>query len=189
MPAPRTCRDCRATLPTSVRWCGQCFAPVVDFAPREPLHRGDYAGALSPDVRTSRWRASPTTFGPFGRVVITAGLVLILAAGLFMAGPTPFGLWFLFGWTMLAALVLRSTWAPVRVEGEVRGPREWLRRRFPTLGQSLPAIVTLPVAAAALIGVAVWASFGGGPLERFLILLVLGFFGWAAIIIWLTNTR
>ena len=115
--------------------------------------------------------------------------MLILAAGLFMTGPTHFGLWFLLGWTMLAALVLRSTWAPVRVEGEVGGPRQWLKRRSPRLSQSLPRSVMLPMAGAASIGVGVWASLAGDPLARFLVLLALSCVGLAAIVIWLTDTR
>jgi hypothetical protein len=116
-------------------------------------------------------------------------MTLMLAVGLVTTGPTPFALWFTFGWVMLAALVLPSTWAPVRVEGNLSGPRVWLKRRLPTLGQSLPRKWTLSAVVSALVGVLLWTWFAGGPLARFLVFVILGLIGVAAFLFWVIDTR
>ena len=73
-------------------------------------------------MRTSRWRAGPTSFGPVGRIVST----LVLAA-LFpwwgIAGLNPLALWAMMGWLIAAAIVLRSIWKPERIvdDGPSRG--------------------------------------------------------------------
>jgi hypothetical protein len=69
------CPRCSASVGDGASWCGQCFAslPAEDPPgtarsasgaarirgprPPEPVHRPTY----------SRWRGSPTSFGPFGR--------------------------------------------------------------------------------------------------------------------------
>src|SRR5687768_11091757 len=77
MPIGRTCRSCGADLPADLRWCGRCYAPVQTFAPRPPIHApGTFVGTPTPDVKTSRWRAGPTTMGPLGRLGWTVGLLL-----------------------------------------------------------------------------------------------------------------
>jgi hypothetical protein len=116
--------------------------------PRERLHEpGTFVGSITPTVRTSRWRAGPTSFGPVGRIVST----LVLAA-LFpwwgIAGLNPLALWAMMGWLIGAAIVLRSIWKPERIvdHGPSRGDR--FRSHHPVLG----AHVRLGRPAAIVIG-------------------------------------
>jgi hypothetical protein len=86
MPAPSTCRNCGAALPPDVRWCGLCYEPVREFTARAPLH--DRVPAPEPRRRIglvpagderngghwSRWERTSTTFGPAGRLAVTAAV-------------------------------------------------------------------------------------------------------------------
>jgi hypothetical protein len=91
MPAGRSCRSCGAALPPEIRWCTTCFERVRDLTPRAPLHEG-VAGPLRPTgpgvPHWSRWERSATTFGPVGRIAMTAGLGLTvlgaMSGGLFL---------------------------------------------------------------------------------------------------------
>ena len=99
------CHGCGADLRPDVRWCLRCYAPVRHLSPREPqlptvnfVHRNERA--------RSRWRAGATTFGPAGRLVVTA-IVLLLAP--WSAGAvTVIVVWPCY--LVLAAIVLHSTW-------------------------------------------------------------------------------
>ena len=89
MPAPRNCRACGEALSPDLRRCLACGAAVTEFAVRPPLHDEGFVGAPMHDIHTSRWRASDTTFGPAGRLAITAATIAFLVSGLWMMGFTP----------------------------------------------------------------------------------------------------
>jgi hypothetical protein len=110
MPSPRICRLCGKALLPDLRWCPQCYEPVVEFAARAPLHHGDFVG---PPIHErghvphwSRWEKSATTFGPWGRLVATAVLFLTL-----MPAAAWGGVIYLVTFPFFAALVLRGIWA------------------------------------------------------------------------------
>jgi hypothetical protein len=77
-----TCSTCGATLSPDLEWCGRCLTPVARSA--EDRHdqgalwvrtqRREHVGFEG--AQFSRWRAGPTSFGPIGRAVLTA-LVLM----------------------------------------------------------------------------------------------------------------
>ena len=113
MTAPRNCRYCGAALPPSVRWCLQCHARVRELSPR-PRTEGTYVGPLQPEVRYSRWRAGPLTFGPAGRIAITV-VVVLFGSSIVLGGFNPASLWFLSGYVTAATLILKQTWTNVKV--------------------------------------------------------------------------
>ena len=77
---------------------------------------------LQTQVRYSRWRAGPLTFGPSGRLAITVVVVLV-GAGSLVGGFNPAMLWFLSGYVVAATLILKQTWTKVRIpENEVEAP-------------------------------------------------------------------
>ncbi|MGH2589579.1 MAG: hypothetical protein ACRDGW_02140 [Actinomycetota bacterium] len=122
-----------------------------------------------PDPPTSRWRAGPTTFGPLGRLVVTA-VVLAFAPWQGLGGfGDPSGalmLWWLLGWSSMAALVLRHVWRRERVlHPEPEGAptiRERMAGRFPRLGRSIriPPLVVLGLLALIVgtVVVVVWTT-------------------------------
>lgn len=105
--APRTCRACGAELHGDVMWCLRCYEPVHQLTaaqPQLPVVHPVPGGDGRPH---SRWKAGATTFGPLGRVVVTA-LVLAFA-------PTSLGnpltlVVYLPAYLVIAAKILRSTW-------------------------------------------------------------------------------
>jgi heme exporter protein D len=124
-----------------------------------------------PTVRTSRWRAGPTSFGPLGRMLSTAGVVALFPWwGL---GGNPFFLWSLMGWLGMAGIVLRSVWKRERIVDPVPTRIERLRARHPFLareirltGTALTVVLVLAVGGAA----AAWLSFDTG--FRFLAVVI-----------------
>jgi hypothetical protein len=68
-----------------LEWCGQCFAAL----PRVPEDRASLqiavrqraAGAPVVPSEFSRWRSSPTSFGPVGRSLLTVLTLIGLVAG------------------------------------------------------------------------------------------------------------
>jgi len=88
-------------------WCLRCYEPVRQLTPRDPggptitFLRDPNEGA-----ERSRWKAGVNTFGPIGRIVVTA-LVLAVApwntnlVAIAVVWPC---------YLVLAALVLRQTW-------------------------------------------------------------------------------
>lgn len=141
MPIGHFCRSCGAALRPDLGWCATCYAPVTPFAARPPLHEpGTLVGTPMSDVRTSRWRAGPTTMGPIGRIVWTVGLLLI------------------FPWWALA-MPLRSIWRRERVaEGAPPSRIERFRDRHPGLEREIHvgptarlAVVALAAAAAVVL--------------------------------------
>ena len=138
MTAPRTCRKCGTTLPSSVRWCSLCLEPVRELSPR-PKDEGNYIEPLRPQVSYSRWRAGPLTFGPLGRVIITVVVVLV-GSGFVVGGFNPAMLWMLSGYVVAATLILKQTWTRVRIPdaeiaaaADAPSPSSELRTRHPVL--------------------------------------------------------
>jgi hypothetical protein len=95
-------------MSSDAQWCGQCYAipgratPVAAAPPAFGTpggsimtRQGPAAPTLAPTVVRSRWRKTQTTFGPFGRVVATVGLVLpevfFVYIGIKLFGFTVFG--------------------------------------------------------------------------------------------------
>lgn len=151
MTASRTCRSCGADLSPDVMWCLRSYEPVRHLTPRAPqLPPLPTVHEPKPEPRMSRWHAGPTTFGPVGRVVAT--LVLALFAP--WHGLTGFGgmegplmLWYLLGYTAVAAMLLRHIWRKERVVDPnvpmTEGIRSRVARRAPRLGQPIPPLLIL----------------------------------------------
>lgn len=130
----------------------------------------------------SRWRAGATTFGPAGRISITAGLIGLLALGLGgMLDTSAWGLalWFLMGWSLVASLILRATWRKEPVvpnehdDRRIAELRARIGARAPRLARDLPpgaATVAATVAVAAVV-VALWLD--GDALHRFFLVAAL----------------
>jgi hypothetical protein len=139
-------------------------------------------------MKTSRWRKGPTTFGPVGRLGVTAVLILMLLWGLIASGgATPFGLWFFLGWSILAGIVLRQTWGPVRVDGPQRGLRPWIARRFPKAGADLSPRVVVASVAAPLLCAMTCGWFEGDTVVRFGIVVFLAMVGVVRLLLRLTD--
>jgi hypothetical protein len=164
MPIGHLCSACGAPLRPDLRWCATCYAPVRPYSPREPVHEpGGYAGRPMPTLRTSRWRAGPTSFGPLGRILST-----VASAALFPwwgLGGDPFFLWSLMGWLAMAGIVLRSVWKRERIVDPAPTRLEKLRERHPFLAQEIrlggtprTVVLVLVVGGAA----AAWLSFDTG---------------------------
>lgn len=168
MPAGRDCVRCGQVLGSDVRWCLACYEPVREFTPRPEGVLGGFVGDPVPDRSTSRWAASPTTFGPAGRLAVTAVVLAVGAAELLVLGTTPFGLWFLLGFAIIAAFVLRSTWRPVPVQTPDPGRVGALARRMPRLAVPVPRWGWLVLAVVALIGAA-FAWWTLGDVDRFFV--------------------
>jgi len=83
--------------------------------PQDPASGANgFVAAGSPTIRppaprTSRWSGSATTFGPFGRLVGTALMVLV-GVWLVWANPLGAALW----WFVATPWVLRDLWRPGR---------------------------------------------------------------------------
>jgi hypothetical protein len=138
------------------------------------MHDGGFVGDPRHDIRLSRWRGTDTTFGPVGRLGITGAMVGFLVAGIAMMGISPFGLWFFLGWSVLAGYVFRQIWAPVRVEGSLRGPRAAIARRFPRAARPLPWGIVGGVAGAMALAALGAAWIEGDTLLRYGIVLLVG---------------
>lgn len=152
MPIGHLCRACGAALRADLGWCATCYAPVTSFAARPPLHEpGTFVGTPRADRRTSRWRAGPTTMGPFGRIGWTVGLLLI------------------FPWWALGVPML-SIWRKERVaDGAPPTLIERFRQRHPALGRE---IHVGPIARIAVLALAVFAAVAlfltKGEVDRYL---------------------
>jgi hypothetical protein len=72
------CRACGGRLTPDAAWCGQCFAPAT--AVSTPVGRAQPLGTGAPvePRRSSRWRGTTTTFGPWVKVPVT--VIVLLAA-------------------------------------------------------------------------------------------------------------
>jgi hypothetical protein len=80
-----TCPRCGARVTPDLEWCGQCLVALprqpADRAPLQVAMRQRAAGAPVTPSEFSRWRSSPTSFGPVGRSMLTLGTLLGLVAG------------------------------------------------------------------------------------------------------------
>jgi hypothetical protein len=183
MTAPRTCRSCGAPLPGDVRWCLRCYAPALELTPRErqlpPLDRveppppnvprsplRDDAG---PPPVFSRWRAGPTTFGPVGRLAVTALLMLPFPWDA-LVSLNPLRLWFMLAYTMFLAYALRDVWRKERVmdvrparTGRARGLRAALGSRSGPLNRPVDARLLVPIV---VLAVAAALAIAWGALDR-----------------------
>jgi hypothetical protein len=165
-----------------------CKEAVVEFTPR-PVVPTAFVGTPSHTLRTSRWRATDLTFGPRGRLIVTAIAFIVLFVGESSAGwISPFGLWFFMGWFIMATMVLKQTWQKVRLDpDETPRPGERLASRFPVVGASVNATVvqlTLAVVGAAVALVAYWQ---GDTLGRFGLFVLGVMTAVSALLIWLTG--
>jgi len=88
----RTCPSCGARVANDLGWCNQCYAALPAFgAPAEPAsvegerplwaraHIGNPPVKIEPEF--SRWRGGATSFGPFGRALLTLGVIVMLIVG------------------------------------------------------------------------------------------------------------
>lgn len=168
MPASRTCGNCGATLPGSVRWCGRCYEPVREFTPRAPLHRGDFVDVLRPEPVTTRRGGTETSFGLPGRIVITVAVASVMlgviaftvAADLLFLYPTA-----VIPGALVSAWILRETWRAV----PVNEPRYHPPVRTGDIGRALrPTLPTSSAGRIAVMAVAV-AVVGGGSVVSMLL--------------------
>jgi ribosomal protein L40E len=127
------CASCGARLAPDASWCGQCLAQVVrpaaDEAAETPLWRraGSAARPPKPTPTYSRFRAGPTSFGAFGRILMTLALLGALVVGypmsrggmLVAVGFDVPGRPFLIGYSVVAGiaglLLLGRIWKRARV--------------------------------------------------------------------------
>lgn len=185
MTASRNCRACGANVSPDVMWCLRCYEPVRQLTPRVPQLPALDVHPPRPDPPTSRWRAGPTTFGPLGRLLITA-VVLAFAPWQGLGGfGDPSGalmLWWLLGWSSMAVLVLRHVWRRERVldpnHGNSPTVRDRIALRFPRLGRSLriPPVVALGLLAL-IVGtviVVVWTTSDSSGRYYFVAIVVAG---------------
>jgi len=125
-----------------VRWCSLCLEPVRELSAR-PRTEGTYVAPFERPIRYSRWRAGTLTFGPIGRVAITVVVVLV-GAGFVIGGFNPAMLWSLMGYVVAATLILKQTWAKVKIpegeaETEAGHPPNELHARHPVLFHRIDA--------------------------------------------------
>ncbi len=164
MTAPRTCRGCGADLPADVRWCTRCYEPAREYAPRAPIHRGDFVDRPIHErgnvPRWSRWEESATTFGPWGRIVTTVLVVSTLLPALAFKGIV-----YVIAFPVFAAVVLREIWAKGWVVPDEPGEKPVAQ---PPPSRPEPAdpdpISAIRVTRWAL-GVIAVAAFAYGPVE------------------------
>ena len=181
MPAPPTCRHCGATLPPSVRWCGLCQEPVLEFSPREPMHAGNYVGNVKVEARYSRWRASPTTFGPVGRVLATLAVILMGP----WTGISMFSILYVPVWIMLATMILKQVWQRQKIDPDATPTRlDHFRERHPLLAYRIDPPLVLAGIGLLLVVVAALALTGTGVL---LVLVAAMLVGVGALLAWLAG--
>jgi hypothetical protein len=110
MTSPRACRRCGAPVPADVRWCTRCYEPAREFSPRTPVHDRDFVGSPIHErgdiPRWSRWEATATTFGPRGRIGLTALLFATLIPSLTYGGFV-----YVITFPVLATVLLKEIWA------------------------------------------------------------------------------
>jgi len=173
-------------------WCLRCYEPVRHLTPRESAPPGVVFVSSGPEHRTSRWRAGPTTFGPVGRILITA-LVLVLFPWHVLGDLDPLVLWYALAYTLAATLVLRDTWRRERVVDDrprrLAALRERLATRAPSLGRRLRIDPRAAFAALILLGVlglsVAWTQ--SDPYGRYLLAAITGVLATGVLIAWLNE--
>ena len=132
-------------------WCLRCYAPVRLLTPREPQLPTIRFLEPAEEHPTSRWHRGATTFGPVGRLAITA--VVLLLAPLSLNPLAIFVVWP--GYLLVATLVLRDTWRRDFVETASAGGAS------PATGPAPPVPARTPIPRATiaawtiLVGIAV----------------------------------
>lgn len=188
--ASRTCRACGAALPAAVRWCGQCHEPVRELTPREPVwHEGEFVdrpihtGGAVP--HWSRWEASATTLGPWGRIGMTVALLATLpAAGAF--GMFMYVIWF----PAIAIVALRGIWARGWVV-PAAAPREPDVEERSVAGTSWDRaeIVRNALVAAILLAAIATLFYVPNPVIRFVVIVAGVVTGGASCLRWIRGDR
>ncbi len=100
----QTCPNCGAHMAEDLAWCNQCYASLArpvpapaEEAPADDRPLWVRSGTATPRLETntefSRWRGGATSFGPLGRILLTIGVLLLLA----ICYPLLRGLIFSFG--------------------------------------------------------------------------------------------
>lgn len=99
---------------------------MILHASRPPIHHGDFVDVVRPRPQMSRWVKGPTSFGPAGRLGITAFLVLLCGMN-----PSPF---FLVPMLFASVIILRDVWKKERVPDDASPVHEQPRhviRQYP----------------------------------------------------------
>jgi hypothetical protein len=76
------CPSCQAHLAPGATWCSQCYAavaPATRAAESGTTRFAPQTAAAVPLGPPTRWRKTPTTFGPAGRLLATVALLVPLA--------------------------------------------------------------------------------------------------------------
>ena len=189
MTASRTCRACGAALPGGVRWCSQCYEPVRELTPREPVWRdGEFVGQPlhtgGAVPHWSRWEGTATTLGPWGRTVLT----IVLLATLPVAGG--FGMFMYVIWFPVIAVVgLRGIWAKGWVVPGASSPRAlapgrregWVWDR-----DEIVRNVFLAAFASAAVATLLYVS---NPVVRFVVIVAAVVVGGMAALRWVRGDR
>jgi len=190
MTASRACRACGAELPGVVRWCLRCHEPVRELTPREPVWReGEFVdqpvhtGGAVP--HWSRWEASATTVGPWGRIILTVALIATLpVAALF--GMFMFVIWF----PVIAIVGLRGIWAKGWVipshttassPGRAALPAGWCWDRGDVIRTALLLAIALAAVATVL--------YVPNPVVRFVVIVAGVVVGGAGTLRWVRGDR
>jgi hypothetical protein len=165
-----------------------CSERVREFHPR-PVVENPFVGTPSHTVRTSRWRASDLTFGPRGRLAVTAIVFIVFFVGMSGAGwISPFGLWFFMGWFIMATMVLKTTWQKVSIDpDEPPGRRAQLAGRFPRLSGRVSGSVVGLVVAVLAVTVTILVYWRADQLGRFGVLVLGVMTAVSVTLIWLTG--
>jgi hypothetical protein len=164
-----------------VRWCGLCQKPILEFSPREPVRAGTYVGNVRVEARYSRWRASPTTFGPVGRVLATSAVILMGP----WTGISMFSILYVPVWIMLSTMILKQVWARQRVDPDAPPTRfDRFRERHPLLAFRIDPPLVLAGIGLLLILVAALALTGTGVLLVAVVALLIGV---GALLAWLAG--
>ncbi len=128
-----TCRACGARLSPGIGWCGRCYTSKVPARRSEPV-------IVLPEAKPSLWRAGPTTFGLFGKLVVTALMAAIGVAAYGLAAAwvevtgsagLAFVLFIVAVYSFVAFVILRSVW---RFEPPSRQPLTVLHERIVRIG-------------------------------------------------------
>ena len=132
----KTCPNCNASVADDLAWCNQCYASLArppEAAPaptpdEQPLwvRTGAPTARLETNTEVSRWRGGATSFGPIGRIIMTVGVLLLLA----IAYPILRGLDFSLGGMDVPGIGFLLMYAVVAVPcGVYLLSRVWKRER------------------------------------------------------------
>ena len=132
------CSGCGASLAPGAAWCSQCYLPraatpsahSIQLRPATPgLAAGErsilsgtnvQAAAAGPrQMVSTRWKKTPTTFGPVGRVSWTAFLIVVMifliVGAFFLGGLDIAGVG---AWALVMRWGLRDLWKAGQLPAE-----------------------------------------------------------------------